>query len=113
MKFENDAFFAALSHPIRLRIVMLLSSIDEICVCELTEVLAISQPVLSKQLAQLKTTGLLVSRRQGVWMYYRINNQQPLWAQSVIDETHKGINVSSPFNEDVQHYQNLQQQGCC
>jgi ArsR family transcriptional regulator len=113
MTFDNEYFFAALSHPARLRIVVLLSTIDEICVCELTEILSISQPVLSKQLAQLKKSGLVTCRRQGKWMFYRINDDLSQWAKAVIEETKKGLTVSSPFNEDLQHYQNMKQQDCC
>ncbi len=113
MNYTNEDIFAALSHSIRLRTVVLLSSIDEVCVCELTDIFAINQPVLSKQLAQLKKSGLVTSRRQGIWMFYQINNDLPKWAKAVIEETKKGLLASSPFNEDLQHYQNMKKQNCC
>jgi ArsR family transcriptional regulator len=92
--------------------VLLLSQINELCVCELTDILDISQPVLSKQLAQLKKSHIVTSRRQGVWMFYQINTELPDWARRVVEETTKGIASSSPFDNDLQHYQSIKQQ-CC
>lgn len=113
MQLDYELFFASLSHPLRLRVVTLLTQVNELCVCELTDVLDISQPVLSKQLAQLKKSHLVTSRRQGVWMFYQINSELPDWAQTVIKETTKGIVTSSPFDNDLQQYQSLKQQQCC
>ncbi len=113
MLFNQELFFASLSHPLRLRIVMLLCQVDELCVCELTQTLNISQPVLSKQLAQLKHAGILTSRRQGVWMYYQINKEMPAWGVSVLKETCNGIHLSSLYRDDYQNFQSLNQQSCC
>jgi ArsR family transcriptional regulator len=45
------------------------------------------QPKVSRHLALLRKNGLLVDRRQGQWMYYRINPDLPSWAKSVLAET--------------------------
>jgi ArsR family transcriptional regulator len=92
--------------------VLLLSQINELCVCELTDILDISQPVLSKQLAQLKKSHIVTSRRQGVWMFYQINTELPDWARRVIEDTTIGIASSLPFHNDLQQYQSIKQQ-CC
>lgn len=65
--------FKALSDPIRLRIVLMLESQGELCVCDLMAVLGLPQSTVSRHLAYLKRTGWLDGRRQGVWMYYRIS----------------------------------------
>lgn len=67
--------FHALSDKIRLDILDLLRS-QELCVCELCEKLDVSQSKLSFHLKTLKEAGLLRSRQQGRWMYYRINLAQ-------------------------------------
>lgn len=113
MNANIEAFFAALSHPLRLRIVMLLNRVDELCVCELTQVMDTSQPVLSKQLAQLKNAGILTTRRQGVWMFYHINKTLPEWQKAVLAETFNGNDLMSPYKDDYQTLQLLEQQSCC
>lgn len=77
MDLQADDFYSALSHPMRLRATVLLQEEGELCVCELTHALVLAQPVISRHLAQLKEAGLLVSRRQGLWVYYRVNDKLP------------------------------------
>ncbi|MDF1589295.1 MAG: metalloregulator ArsR/SmtB family transcription factor [Gammaproteobacteria bacterium] len=113
MPFNTEIFFASLSHPLRLRVVMLLTRAEELCVCELTQTLNVSQPVLSKQLAQLKNAGILASRRQGVWMYYHINNKLPEWAINTLSNTFNGIGQSSPYLDDYHLFQSSNQSECC
>ena len=45
------------------------------------------QPKVSRNLAMLRKNGLLVDRRQGQWVFYRINPALPAWAKTVISET--------------------------
>src|SRR2546427_9789414 len=63
--------FHALSDETRVRIVDLLRG-GEHCVCELTEVLELSQSLLSFHLKVLKDAGLVRDRREGRWVYYAI-----------------------------------------
>lgn len=79
-------FFKSLSEELRLRILMLIQYEGELCVCELMRALDEIQPKVSRHLALLKGNGLVVDRRQGQWMYYRINPQLPGWAKTVIAE---------------------------
>ncbi|WP_296896525.1 metalloregulator ArsR/SmtB family transcription factor [Thiohalocapsa sp.] len=97
---EATDVFAALAHDTRLRTLMLLAEHGELCVCELTHAIGVSQPHLSRHLAQLRETGLVADRRAGVWIYYRINTQLPSWTQRVLRETHAGLCDTRPFAED-------------
>jgi ArsR family transcriptional regulator len=63
----------ALSDPIRLRIVLLLQSEGELCVCDLIAVLNLPQSTVSRHLAYLKRNCWVDIRRQGVWMYYSLS----------------------------------------
>ncbi|WP_013325227.1 ArsR/SmtB family transcription factor [Gloeothece verrucosa] len=69
------AGFHALSDPIRLNILDLLRS-QELCVCELCEQLDLAQSKLSFHLKILKEAGLLMSRQERRWIYYRLNLAQ-------------------------------------
>jgi ArsR family transcriptional regulator, arsenate/arsenite/antimonite-responsive transcriptional repressor len=45
------------------------------------------QPKVSRHLAQLRRCDLLVDRRQGQWVFYRINPALPDWAKTVLTQT--------------------------
>lgn len=79
---------------------MLLHQHDELCVCELTHAIGASQPHISRHLAQLREAGLILDRRDGLWIHYRINPDLPAWALEVIVETSQGCKNSSPFKKD-------------
>jgi ArsR family transcriptional regulator len=65
--------FKALSDETRLRIMSLLITGQELCVCDIIAVLDLPQSTVSRHLAYLRNSNLLEDRRQGIWMYYRIN----------------------------------------
>lgn len=78
--------FKLLADETRLRICLLLQQEDELCVCELTEALADSQPKISRHLTQLRSSGLLLDRRQGQWIFYRLNPALPDWALLILQQ---------------------------
>jgi len=80
-------FYKCLADDTRLQSLLLIQREGELCVCELTEALHLSQPKISRHLAQLRETGLLLDRRQGQWVFYRINPELPEWALAVLAET--------------------------
>lgn len=100
MDIDADRFFRLLGDPTRLRAVSLLVDEGELCVCELTGALGEIQPKVSRHLALLRDDGLVLDRRQGQWIYYRINPQLPRWVKTVINETIRGNRRRSPFRED-------------
>ncbi|QFU74236.1 metalloregulator ArsR/SmtB family transcription factor [Halioglobus maricola] len=84
---DPQTLFKCLADETRLKTVLLIRSEDELCVCELTEALEVSQPKVSRHLAQLRDSGLLATRRAGQWIYYSINTELPAWAAAVIETT--------------------------
>lgn len=77
-------FFKCLSDETRLNIVTLVVENKELCVCDLTEKLQLSQPKISRHLALLRSSGLLQDRRQSQWVYYSINPQLPDWCHNIL-----------------------------
>lgn len=67
---EHIVVLKALADPTRLKLLKLILA-EELCVCELQELLQISQPAVSQHIARLKTAGLVTERRAGMWTYYR------------------------------------------
>jgi ArsR family transcriptional regulator len=66
-----ETIFQALGDKTRLRILGLLMT-GEVCVCHIHESLGVSQPKASRHLAYLRRSGLVETRREGLWVYYRL-----------------------------------------
>ena len=63
--------FQALADQTRLRILALLATGD-VCVCHIHESLGLPQPKVSRHLAYLRRAGLVVARKEGLWVHYRL-----------------------------------------
>jgi ArsR family transcriptional regulator len=66
-----EGTFQALADGTRLRILGLLLA-GEVCVCNLHESLGEPQPKISRHLAYLRKAGLVATRREGLWVHYRL-----------------------------------------
>ena len=64
--------FKSLEDETRLRIMSLLLSVNELCVCHIIEVLQLPQSTVSRHLATLKNAGWLNDRREGLWIHYSL-----------------------------------------
>jgi ArsR family transcriptional regulator, arsenate/arsenite/antimonite-responsive transcriptional repressor len=63
--------FKAFADPVRLRLLHLLAD-GEVCVCDLHEALDLPQSTVSRHLAYLRQRGLVVGRKEGLWVHYRL-----------------------------------------
>jgi len=97
---NTETFFRALSDTTRLRCLLLLTTHDELCVCELTHALALPQPKISHHLGALRKAGLVSDSKQGLWVYYRLSADLPDWALAVLAEAEKGLAQEAPFADD-------------
>ena len=115
MNMHADQFFKILADLTRLRVLTLLSREGELCVCELTHALGEIQPKISRHLALLREAGVALDRRQGQWIYYRINPDLPIWARDVITAATEGNVTQPPFSEDLQSLRDMpnRPQGAC
>ncbi len=68
---KEAGLFKALAHPARLALLDVLSQ-GEACVCHLTALLRLRQPYISQQLMVLRRAGLILPRRDGTVIYYRL-----------------------------------------
>ena len=101
MSISAEQFFSALANETRLRCLALLVSEDELCVCELTHALGLSQPMISRHLAFLRDNHIVQDRRAGLWIYYRLHPELPDWAKDVLQQTMQGIRQEHPYAEDL------------
>ncbi len=94
-------FFKCLSDETRLRCITLLQKKGQLCVCELTTALALSQPKISRHLASLRQCGLLQDSREGQWVFYQINPALPSWANPLLTNTLSAVELNSLFKNDL------------
>ena len=108
--------FKSLADETRARATLLIAQLGELCVCELMCALDDSQPKISRHLAQLRSSGLLLDRRQGQWVYYRLNPQLPAWVHEVLQLT---LQANAPWLQaNATRLQNMQERpvrtaACC
>lgn len=81
------SFYKCLADDTRLKSLLLMAVHGEICVCDLQSLLSLSQPKISRHLAELRKCELVISRREGKWVFYRIHPELPSWAQNVLSQT--------------------------
>ena len=62
--------YRALAHPARIRILAMLRT-GELCVCQITAVLALAPSTVSAHLAELRRARLITERKEGRWVHYR------------------------------------------
>jgi ArsR family transcriptional regulator, arsenate/arsenite/antimonite-responsive transcriptional repressor len=75
---ETAALLRVVADPARLRILSILGRTEnrEICVCDLTEPLGLSQPTVSHHMKVLREAGLTVAERRGKWVYHRLVSER-------------------------------------
>ena len=69
---ENETFFSSLGDVTRLKILKIIGD-EESCSCEVMAALDLTQPTTSHHLGILDRAGVLTSRRDGRWVFYRIS----------------------------------------
>jgi len=67
-----------LAHPMRLRIIDLLNTADEMPVCDITEYLGIAQAATSQHLNHMRRVGLIRSERRGKEVWYSVADPRPI-----------------------------------
>ena len=72
---ETADLMKALADPTRLTMVAALwKAKAPVCICDFTEDLELSQPTISHHMAKLKEAGLVESKKDGIWIYYRLRH---------------------------------------
>jgi ArsR family transcriptional regulator len=100
--------FAALADRTRLRLLNLMEC-KEVCVCYFVEILAQSQPKISRHLAYLRRAGIVAARREGKWMHYRIVVPRHVGAARILSETISGLSEDKMMQADLSRLK----KACC
>ncbi len=92
--------FAALADPTRLRLLNLIAG-REVCVCYLVEILRQSQPKISRHLAYLRRAGIVLARREGKWMHYRIRHPRDPVAAAILSTVLHSLQENPAMQADL------------
>lgn len=101
---QMAGLFQALGDPTRLRILGLLLT-GEVCVCDIHESLAIAQPKASRHLAYLRKAGLVDTRREGLWVHYRLAAPTDPVMVAVTDAVRHALTHLGEVNSDARRLQ--------
>jgi len=71
------------------------------CVCDLIAVLQLPQSTVSRHLAYLRNSGLVLGRREGVWMYYRLNDCPNIFQKQVWSDLLKELLKQKQSDNDI------------
>ncbi len=104
---EQTETFRLLGDETRLRALALMNDQDELCVCELVAGLGLSQPKISRHLAALRDAGLVESRRDAQWVFYRISDTLAHWQKQVIEAALEGVAKEPVLQEDRTRLENM------
>jgi ArsR family transcriptional regulator, arsenate/arsenite/antimonite-responsive transcriptional repressor len=101
--------FKAFADPVRLRVLNLLAA-GEVCVCNLHTALDLPQSTVSRHLAYLRKRGLVLGRKDGLWVHYRLAKPSGELHRSLIGSL--GV-CSKEIHALKQDRHNLNRGSCC
>lgn len=103
----------ALRDPNRVKIVKMLQH-GELCVCEIQEALGVSQPTVSKHLKILEEAGLLNSRKEGLWVHYRLHDGSASpYAATMLGNLRHWLEGNSEISEMVKKLPGIRRANLC
>ena len=105
-----DQVFKALGDPTRVRILGLLAA-GEICVCHIHESLRLPQPLVSRHLAYLRRAGLVETRKDGLWVHYRLAPARDAATRALVDAVFRCIRRLPVVAKDGKRLEKAI--GCC
>jgi ArsR family transcriptional regulator len=107
---EMEDLFKALADRTRLRILGLLLA-GEVCVCDIHESLKIPQSKASRHLAYLRKSGLVETRRDGLWVHYRVGRFADPVLAAIGDAVRHALTHVDTVQRDGERLQ--KRTGCC
>ncbi len=92
------------------------SRVGEVCVCELTEALELSQSTLSSHLQVIRQAGLVSTRKRGKWIYYDLEPSQIALIDTLFEAHKAAMKTDKRLQRDAQRLQQrlkMRKNGCC
>ena len=97
---KTVALLKAISDKNRLRVLSVLLVHDELCACQITELLQVAGATASRHLSRLVDSGVLENRKQGRWVYFRLNKDDASLAP-LFEWINQKIQNSAQMSQDL------------
>jgi ArsR family transcriptional regulator, arsenate/arsenite/antimonite-responsive transcriptional repressor len=97
---QAERLCRALADATRLRILALLAR-GEVCVCDLHQSLGISQPKASRHLGHLRRAGLVETRREGLWVHYRLVEAADPFVTGLVEAVTRALTAIPTVQRDA------------
>lgn len=97
----------ALADETRVRTLLALRH-QELCVCQITGLFGLAVSTVSKHLSILYQAGLVESRKEGRWIYYRLpGDQAPTAVRAALDWIEKSVATSPRIADDLRRLKQI------
>lgn len=110
---KTSKILKALSDENRLRILTLLSGKKDLCVCEITEVIGLSQPTISSHLKILENAGLIEYKKEGLWVNYNISSSMDGETKRLADSVSDLLKKSEIIKKDLKRLMSIDRKKIC
>lgn len=107
-----EVYFKGLSDATRLRIMNLLLQ-GELCVCDIQRLLEGSQPTVSRHLNYLKHSGLVLDRRDGLRVFYRVAKDHDADLKALHQFLRKVFRDRGVLESDLKELKRAMARGAC
>ncbi len=97
----------ALSDENRVRALMMLVE-GELCVCQIIEMLGLAPSTVSKHMSILRQAGLVETRKDGRWIYYRLANRKAQTVRGILDWLQRHLKNDKKILVDVKQLRRMQ-----
>lgn len=97
----------AMSDENRIRALMMLSD-GELCVCQIIEMMGLAPSTVSKHMYILKQAGLVETRKEGRWIYYRLADRKALKAAEILGWLTRHLKNDKKILDDVKQLRQIQ-----
>jgi ArsR family transcriptional regulator len=109
--------FKVLGDLNRLRILRVVME-KEVCVCELEDILSLSQTNTSRHLAKLKSHNIVSTTKKAQWVYYKLNNDFIIKNKDLVNHIVRITSEDEVFKADIENYKkylktNCEDKSCC
>ena len=107
-----DTKFRAFSDETRLRILHLLQE-GELCVGDLVDIIDVPQPTASRHLAYLRKSELVVTRKEGQWMYYALAPANSSFHKKLLECLSNCFEEVKALRLDAKRAEKIRKRGGC
>ena len=97
----------ALSDENRVRALMMLAG-GELCVCQIIEMLGLAPSTVSKHMSILRQAGLVETRKEGRWIYYRLADSKALRSHEILSWLERYLKNDKRVLDDAKQLRRMQ-----